>query len=101
MQMDGRHWSGLTVFVSVEVAGHDAQTLARFTEKIAAMREVLEFYRLAGDADYGMRIAVPDMEAFDAFYYRLAETAPLKSVTSRIALETIKSETAFVATCNG
>jgi len=99
--MDGNHWRGLTVFVSVEVAGHDTMTLADFTAKVAAMREVREFYRLAGDADYGMRVAVPDMAAFDAFYHRLAETAPLKSVTSRIALETIKSETALPAMCNG
>jgi Lrp/AsnC family transcriptional regulator len=48
-----------------------------------------------------MCVAVPDMAAFDAFYHRLAETAPLKSVTSRIALETIKSETALPAMCNG
>ncbi len=99
--MDGERGLGLTVFVSVEVAGHDTKVLADFTAKIAAMREVVEFYRLAGDADYGMRIAVTDMAAFDAFYHRLAETAPLKSVTSRIALETIKSETALPVLCNG
>jgi Lrp/AsnC family transcriptional regulator len=98
--MDSKLALGLTVFVSVEVAGHDAQTLARFTKKIAAMRDVMEFYRLAGDADYGMRVAVPDMGAYDAFYRRLTETAPLKSVTSRIAIETIKSETTIPMMCN-
>ncbi len=97
--MEGKLGFGLTVFVSIEVAAHDVQTLARFTAKIAAMSEVMELYRLTGDADYGMRVAVPDMAAFDAFYRRLAETAPLRSVTSRIALETIKSETAFPVTC--
>jgi hypothetical protein len=34
--MDSKLALGLTVFVSVEVAGHDAQTLARFTKKIAS-----------------------------------------------------------------
>jgi Lrp/AsnC family transcriptional regulator len=56
---------GVTVFVSVEVADHNRKTLAGFTAKIAAMREVMEFYRLAGDADYGLRVVVPDMAAFD------------------------------------
>ena len=92
---------GVTVFVSVEVADHNRKSLAGFTAKIAAMREVMEFYRLAGDADYGLRVVVPDVAAFDAFYQRLVETTPLKSVTSRIALENIKSETAYPITCNG
>lgn len=85
----------LTAFVSVEVADHDSATLASFTAKIAAMREVMELHRLTGDADYGLRVAVPDLAAFDAFYQRLVESTPLKRVTSRLALETIKSETAF------
>ena len=92
---------GVTVFVSVEVADHNRKSLAGFTAKIAAMSEAMELYRLAGDADYGLRVVVPDMAAFDAFYQRLVETTPLKSVTSRIALENIKSETAYPITCNG
>jgi Lrp/AsnC family transcriptional regulator len=92
---------GVTVFVSVEVADHNRKSLAGFTAKIAAMREVMEFYRLAGDADYGLRVVVPDVAAFDAFYQRLVETTPLKSVTSRIALENIKSETTYPIICNG
>jgi Lrp/AsnC family transcriptional regulator len=86
---------GLTVFVSVEVADHTSRILADFTAKIVAMPEVTEFYRLAGDADYGLRVVVPDMASFDAFYKRLVESTPLKRVTSRIALENIKSETAY------
>jgi len=92
---------GLTVFVSVEVGDHSSKTLARFAAEIAAMGEVMEFYRLAGDVDYVLRVVVPDTEAFDAFYKRLVETLPLKKVTSRIALENIKSETAFPIVCNG
>lgn len=92
---------GLTVFVSVEVGDHSSETLARFTAEITAMGEVMEFYRLAGDVDYVLRVVVPDTEAFDAFYKRLVETSPLKKVTSRIALENIKSETAFPIGSNG
>jgi len=91
----------LTAFVSLEVANHESATLADFAAKIAAMNEVMELYRLVGDADYGLRVAVPDMAAFDAFYRRLVAIAPFKRVTSRIALETIKSETAFPLFCNG
>ena len=59
------------------------------------MEEVMDFYRMVGDVDYILRVVVPDAAAFDAFYRRLIELIPLKNVTSRFALENIKSETAF------
>ena len=86
---------GLTVLVSIEVGDHAGKSLARFAAEIAAMEEVMEFYRLAGDVDYFLRVVVPDAAAFDTFYKRLIETMPLKKVTSRFALENIKSETAY------
>jgi Lrp/AsnC family transcriptional regulator len=86
---------GLTVLVSIEVGDHAGKALARFAAEVAAMDEVMEFYRVAGDIDYFLRVVVPDAAAFDAFYMRLIETMPLKKVTSRFALENIKSETAF------
>jgi Lrp/AsnC family transcriptional regulator, cysteine-sensing transcriptional activator len=49
---------GLTAFVSVEVADHSSATLEAFTAKLTAMHEVMELYRLAGDADYGLRVVV-------------------------------------------
>ena len=86
---------GLTVLVSIEVGDHAGKALARFAAEVAAMDEVMEFYRVAGDIDYFLRVVVPDAAAFDAFYMRLIETMPLKKITSRFALENIKSETAF------
>ena len=48
---------------------------------------------MAGDIDYMLRVAVPNMQAYDAFYKRLIDTMPLKNVTSRFAMERIKSTT--------
>ena len=90
---------GLTVLVSIEVGDHQGKSLARFAAEIAAMDEVMEFYRLAGDVDYFLRVVVPDAAAFDAFYQRLIDIMPLKKVTSRFALESIKSETAYPIDC--
>ncbi len=86
---------GLTVFVSVETNDHSQSWLARFAELVTAMPEVLEFYRMAGDVDYMLRVVVPDMAAYDAFYKRLTETPGLTDVTSRFAMETIKYTTAL------
>ena len=86
---------GVTVFVSVEVGEHSAALQEKFAADVTAMREVLDVYRMAGDVDYMLRVVVPDMAAFDGFYKRLVALAPLKSVKSRFALESLKSETAL------
>ena len=86
---------GVTVFVSVETEDHSEEWLKRFAQLVGAMPEVLEFYRMAGDVDYMLRVVVPDIAGYDAFYKRLIAAVPLKNVTSRFAMEKIKSTTAL------
>ena len=86
---------GLTVFVSIETGDHSQGWLARFADTVGAMPEVMEFYRMAGDVDYMLRVVVPDIAGYDAFYKRLIASVPLKNVTSRFAMERIKSTTAL------
>ena len=59
------------------------------------MPEVMDVYRMAGDVDYMLRVAVRDVAAYDAFYKRLIAAVPLKTVTSRFAMEAIKVSTAY------
>jgi Lrp/AsnC family transcriptional regulator len=89
---------GVTVFVSIETGDHSQDWLARFAELVGAMPEVMEFYRMAGDVDYMLRVVVPDIAGYDTFYKRLIGTVPLKNVTSRFAMERIKSTTALPIT---
>ncbi len=84
---------GISVFVSVETGDHSQEWLARFADTVSAMPEVMEFYRMAGDVDYMLRVVVADMQSYDAFYKKLIAAAPLKNVTSRFAMEKIKSTT--------
>jgi Lrp/AsnC family transcriptional regulator len=86
---------GLTVFVSVETADHSAAWLKAFAEGVSAMPEVLELYRMAGEVDYTLRVVVEDMAAYDTFYKTLIARFALKNVTSRFAMERIKSTTAL------
>jgi Lrp/AsnC family transcriptional regulator len=62
---------------------------------VSAMPEVMEFYRMAGDVDYMLRVVVADMASYDVFYKKLISAVPLKNVTSRFAMEKIKSVTAL------
>jgi Lrp/AsnC family transcriptional regulator len=84
---------GITVFVSVETDDHSQEWLNRFATLVSEMPEVMEFYRMAGDVDYMLRVVAADMQAYDAFYKRLIAAVPLKNVTSRFAMEKIKSTT--------
>jgi Lrp/AsnC family transcriptional regulator, cysteine-sensing transcriptional activator len=86
---------GLSVLVSVEAGEHTPDWLERFSAGVAAMPEVMEVYRVAGDVDYMLRVAVADMVEYDAFYKRLIALAPMKNVTSRFAMERIKHTTAY------
>jgi Lrp/AsnC family transcriptional regulator len=86
---------GITVFVSIETGDHSQDWLKRFADVASAMPEVMEFYRMAGDVDYMLRVVVHDMQDYDAFYKKLIATVPLKNVTSRFAMERIKSTTAL------
>ena len=86
---------GLSVFVEIETGDHSASWLDRFAATVLGMPEVMEFYRMAGDVDYMLRVVVADMQSYDIFYKKLIATVPLKNVTSRFAMEKIKSITAL------
>jgi Lrp/AsnC family transcriptional regulator len=86
---------GLSVFVSVESGDHSEAWLKKFAQVVGAMPEVIEFYRMAGDVDYMLRVVVADMQSYDVFYKKLISAVALKNVTSRFAMEKIKSVTAL------
>jgi Lrp/AsnC family transcriptional regulator len=86
---------GLTVFVSIRVSEHSSEWLSRFAARVSAMPEVVEFYRMAGDVDYMLRVMVPDMAAYDEFYKGLIEGTSFADVTSRFSMERIKQTTAI------
>jgi len=86
---------GVSIFVSIETGDHSQEWLDRFAQVVVAMPEVMEFYRMAGDVDYMLRVVVPDIAGYDAFYKKLIAAVPLKNVTSRFAMEKIKSTTAL------
>ena len=86
---------GLTVFVSIESPDHSQGWIARFSAAVEAMPEVMDVYRMAGDVDYMLRVVVADMAEYDRFYKRLIGEFPMKNVSSRFAMERVKSTTAY------
>ncbi len=85
---------GMDVFVAISTNEHNRNWLDEFARVANAMPEVVELYRLSGQIDYMMRVVVPDMAAYDAFYKKLIEQTRLSDVSSSFAMERIKYTTA-------
>jgi len=83
----------VTVFVAITTDRHSEDWLSRFAELIREFPEVVEFYRMSGKVDYMLRVAVPDIEAYDAFYKRLIAKIDIADVSSSFAMEQIKYTT--------
>ena len=83
----------VTVFVSIRTNSHSHEWLRRFSEVIQEFPEVIEFYRMSGDVDYLLRVVVPDIAAYDAFYKRMIAKIEIRDVSSAFAMEQIKYTT--------
>jgi Lrp/AsnC family transcriptional regulator len=68
--------------------------LDRFAKATASIAEVVEFYRMAGDIDYLLKLLVRDVGDYDRVYKKLIAAAALSDVSASFAMERIKYETA-------
>jgi Lrp/AsnC family transcriptional regulator len=85
---------GVTAFVAVRTNQHNQEWLERFAQAVDGIPEVVEFYRMAGEVDYLLRVVVPDIAAYDQVYKRLIEQIDLYDVSSSFAMEELKYTTA-------
>lgn len=89
----GRIGLGLTVFVEIEAADHTPAWRDAFAAAVSRYPQIVETHRMAGDVDYLLKVVVPDMQAYDAFYLDLTHRLSCRNVTSKFSMETIKSTT--------
>lgn len=83
----------LTVFVSVRTDDHSKAWADRFAKAVAAMPEIVEFYRLAGDVDYIMKMMVRSVADYDRVYQRLIAKVSISDVSASFAMEKMKFTT--------
>jgi Lrp/AsnC family transcriptional regulator len=87
--------AGVTVFVSIKTDKHSREWIDAFNAAIPDLPEVIEAYRMSGDVDYLLRVSVPDIAAYDAFYKKLVARVEIAKVSSAFAMERIKYTTAL------
>ncbi|WP_348245014.1 Lrp/AsnC ligand binding domain-containing protein, partial [Salmonella enterica] len=74
---------------------HTEKWAQRFTQVVSEMPEVVEVYRMSGDIDYMLRVAVTGIEDYDRIYKQLIKAVPLSDVSASFAMEQIKYSTAL------
>lgn len=87
---------GVSVFVQITLERQSEQALEEFERAIRAYDEVMECYLMTGDADYLIRIVVPDVEALQRFIVEALSKLPgVANIRSSFALKQVKYETAL------
>jgi len=83
----------LTVFVSVRTDDHSQDWSERFTKAVKDIPQIVEFYRLAGDVDYLLKMTVASVSDYDKVYQRLISKVKLSDVSASFAMERMKFTT--------
>ncbi len=89
---------GLTVSVLVQVTLEKQiePALETFEKAIRERPEVMECYLMTGDADYLLRVLVPDVPAFERFILDFLSRVPgVGNIKSSFALKQVKYQTAL------
>lgn len=85
-----------TVFVAIRTQRHDPAWLEAFSNGVAAIDEISECHRMAGDVDYLLKLVVRDIAHYDRIYRKLIAAVPdLADVSSSFSMEKMKATTAL------
>lgn len=86
---------GLTVFIAIATARHDAEWAVRFASAIQSIPEIIGAYRTAGQIDYILHARVTDVAAYDRLYKKLTAKVEMQDVSASFVMEEIKEVTAL------
>lgn len=86
----------VSVFIQISLEKQARKSLEIFESAIRQRPEVMECYLMSGDADYLLRVVVPDVQALERFILdKLTPIPGIASIRSSFALKQVKYETAL------
>ena len=86
----------VSVFIQVTLEKQIEPALETFERAIRDRPEVMECYLMTGDADYLLRVVVPDLQAVEHFIlYFLSRVPGVGNIRSSFALKQVKYQTAL------
>jgi DNA-binding Lrp family transcriptional regulator len=87
---------GVSVFIQIRLENQVRATLETFEAAVRDKPEVMECYVMTGDADYLLRVALPDIVALERFLLdELSRIPGISRINSSFALKQVKYETAL------
>lgn len=82
---------GLTALVELKVSGQSRRRAEELERAVAAIDEVIACYIVAGEADFLLEVAVPDLAAYEhLLLHTLLELPGVSTVRTNFAIRTIK-----------
>ncbi|QTD93218.1 Lrp/AsnC family transcriptional regulator [Burkholderia anthina] len=92
----------INVFIQVSLEKQVEDALQRFEEAISRRPEVMECYLMSGDADYLLRVVMPDMRTLERFIIERLTTIPgVSNIRSSFALKQVRYKTALPLPATG
>lgn len=86
----------LNVFISVSLKRQDRESLKTFEASVCQHEEVMECYLMTGDADYLLRVVVPDIAALEHFIIEQLSPMPeIEKIRSSFTLKQVRYKTAL------
>jgi Lrp/AsnC family leucine-responsive transcriptional regulator len=86
----------VSVFIQVTLERQIEPALGTFEKAIRGRPEVMECYLMTGDADYLLRVVVPDIQVLEDFILNFLSRVPgVGNIKSSFALKQVKYQTAL------
>jgi Lrp/AsnC family transcriptional regulator len=86
---------GTTVFVMLRAPDYTDEWFESFAAAVRKIPEVLEFYRLAGEIDYLIKLQVSDIADYNRVSQALTRAVRFRGFSGAFAMEEIKNTTAL------
>jgi DNA-binding Lrp family transcriptional regulator len=84
----------LCVLAEVNLTRHNEDDVRRFEQAVAACPQIVSCYATTGQADYVIKVLVPDIKSYEAFLHETAFKLPgVTHVRSSVVLKEVKGET--------
>ena len=83
----------LCVLAEVNLTRHNEDDVRRFEKEVAACPQIVSCYATTGQADYVIKVLVPDIKSYESFLHETAFKLPgVTHVRSSVVLKEVKSE---------
>ncbi|HVE54804.1 MAG TPA: Lrp/AsnC family transcriptional regulator [Ramlibacter sp.] len=83
----------LAVLAEVNLTRHNEDDVRRFEQAVAAAPQIVSCYATTGQADYVIKVLVPDIKSYESFLHDIAFKLPgVTHVRSSVVLKEVKAE---------